>query len=236
MNRLTIEHFLYATDFELCQYMILDCLKNYERDFFRNKLYPGLSELSELNLSFKDILSDDETLNDLFVERYNRRVGSDENVIVEEVKMSPDQKDRAMALISWAQPFVQEMIDEGKIVYEFVKKNIKIEEIGIISSHKEEGYLIVPDNRESVFHLHRYEIKLSVDGKKTQRKLNTQYLQSIERASLDTSPESTILELFEQYSDMPNSATYMCTTDLDFPFMETILPVAKRKLMSRMAA
>ena len=40
-----------------------------------------------------------------------------------------------------------------------------------------------------------------------------------------------VLELIEANRDLPNPATYLFETDLDFPFNETILPVAKRKFL-----
>lgn len=236
MNKLTIDTFLYAADIELCQYKVLDSLKQYSQEFHRNRLYPGLSEISELNLAIKEIDDDESVLEDLFVERFNKSVSSYDGILVEEVKMSEEQQHRAMELIEWAKPLVQDLVNEGKVIYEFVKKNIRIEEIGIVSNQKDEGYILFPDNREEIFQLHRYEVRMLNEGRKTQRKLSTKYLQSIERLSLDTTPEAALLSLFEQYADMPNSATFMCTTDLDFPFFETILPVAKRKLMARMAA
>ncbi|MBK7032936.1 MAG: hypothetical protein IPH49_06685 [Ignavibacteria bacterium] len=47
-------------------------------------------------------------------------------------------------------------------------------------------------------------------------------------------PEDLKLALVEQHQDMPNPATFLMDSDLDFPFDETILPVAKRKLMRRL--
>jgi hypothetical protein len=40
--------------------------------------------------------------------------------------------------------------------------------------------------------------------------------------------------LIAEHRELPNPATYLCQTELDFPFQETILPVAKRKLLRRL--
>lgn len=234
MIKLTIDSFLYVNDFELTTYRILDSLKSYAQEFHRNKLYPGLSELIELNLALKDI--DEGSLNDLYIEKYNKPSFSDDRMMIETVEITDDYIDQVIDLVEWAKPYIREAIDEGKILYEFVKKNIKIEEIGDTESCREEGYVLIPDNKSDVIQLMRYDISVSVNGRKQQRKLNTRFLQSIDRITIDETPQDTVLELFKYYADMPTSPTFICTTELDFPFTETILPVVKRKLMSRMAA
>ena len=50
-------------------------------------------------------------------------------------------------------------------------------------------------------------------------------------SSILETPEDLKLTLMEHHKEMPNPATFLMDTDLDFPFDETILPVAKRKLM-----
>ncbi|MGE5411683.1 MAG: hypothetical protein ACM3MI_12050 [Clostridiales bacterium] len=234
MNKLTIDTFLYVSDFELTTYRILDSLKNYTQEFNKNRLYPGLSELIELNLALKDV--DDSNLNDIYIENYNRPSHSSENLMIETVEITDEYIEEVVNLIEWAKPLIREMIDEGKILYEFVKKNINIEEIGVADSCKEEGYILVPDNKFEAVQLLRYDITLTSNGKKQQRKLNTRFLQNIDKVYIDNAPQDTVMELFRDYADMPTSPTFICTTELDFPFSETILPVVKRKLMSRMAA
>ncbi|MCU7490976.1 MAG: hypothetical protein ACM3UR_04355 [Bacteroidota bacterium] len=234
MNKLILDTFLYVTDFELSSYRILDSLKNYNGEFNHNRLYPGLSELIELNLQLKDI--DENNLNDIYIENFAKKKSKDERLMVETIEVTDDYIQQVVDLIEWAKPLIKEAIDEGKILYEFVKKNIYIEEIGIADASREEGYVLIPDNKKSVIQVLRYDISMMSTGKKSQRRLNTRVLQSVDKIFVNQAPNEVIMDLFEQFADMPNSSTFICTTDLDFPFTETILPVVKRKLMSRMAA
>ncbi|MCU7495517.1 MAG: hypothetical protein HF314_01070 [Ignavibacteria bacterium] len=234
MNKLTLDTFLYVTDFELSSYKILNSLKNYNKEFNHNRLYPGLSELIELNLQLKEI--DENNLNDVFIENLSSRKSKDDRLMVETIEVTDDYIQQVVDLIEWAKPLVKDTIDEGKILYEFVKKNIYIEEIGIADASREEGYVLIPDNRQAMIQVLRYEISMTSSGKKSQRKLNTRVIQSVDKVYVNQAPNEVIMDLFEQFADMPSSSTFICTTDLDFPFSETILPVVKRKLMSRMAA
>ncbi|MGE5401562.1 MAG: hypothetical protein ACM3S2_14265 [Ignavibacteriales bacterium] len=234
MNKLTLDTFLYVSDYELTMYRILDSLKSYNNEFNRNKLYPGLSELIELNLNLKDV--DENNLNDIYVENLTKPKMHEDCLMIETIEVTDEYVQQVISLIEWAKPLIKETIDEGKILYEFVKKNINIEEIGLADSNKEEGYVLISDNREAMIQVLRYDITLLSSGRKSQRKLNTRLLQSIDKVFVDKAPQSAIMDLFQQFADMPSASTFLCTTDLDFPFTETILPVVKRKLMSRMAA
>jgi hypothetical protein len=44
------------------------------------------------------------------------------------------------------------------------------------------------------------------------------------------------LGLINKFPDLPNPVLYKIETDIDFPFIETVLPVAKRKLIQQLAA
>ena len=43
------------------------------------------------------------------------------------------------------------------------------------------------------------------------------------------------LGLVKEYEELPNPATFKMECDIDFPFEETILPIAKRRLVKRLA-
>lgn len=49
-------------------------------------------------------------------------------------------------------------------------------------------------------------------------------------------PEKIKEELIKERNDLQNPATFFLDTELDFPFTETIMPVAKRKMISHIAA
>ena len=59
-------------------------------------------------------------------------------------------------------------------------------------------------------------------------------LHSIDKLLLN-SPELIKHYLINTYKDFPNHAAFVCETDLDFPFNESIFPVAKRKLVDLLA-
>jgi hypothetical protein len=64
--------------------------------------------------------------------------------------------------------------------------------------------------------------------------LKRRLIESLQQARIKRPPESIKLGLVERFQDLPNPATYVCDTDLDFPYAETILPIVNRKQMKRL--
>jgi hypothetical protein len=56
------------------------------------------------------------------------------------------------------------------------------------------------------------------------------------RKSLGETFESIKLGLVKRFRELPNPATYLATSSLALPLQETLLPVAKRRLMRELAS
>ena len=233
MTKLTLKTFLAGTgDVEAAQYQVLEGLKAYYNEFSHNRLYPSLSELVELHRALVEIIT---SMNDIqgHLPHELKEVDLEEGKLVYQTQeMSDDELARAADLIVWALPKIQKAIDEGVDIYNFVDEHIQIEQVGILPMYREEGYWFVPEHRAALLHLLRYELSLFTSANERYRRLKTVNIGEIEQRFIHRSPESIKLQLIEQYRDLPNPATYMCETDLDFPYNETILPIAKRKLMA----
>ncbi|OGU44313.1 MAG: hypothetical protein A2000_01155 [Ignavibacteria bacterium GWB2_36_8] len=95
---------------------------------------------------------------------------------------------------------------------------------------------MITDNIAAKLQVHRYESSLFFSGKEKFRTLKTEFVRSETQQVIKKSPESIKQDLLKERQDLPNPATFICDTDLDFPFAETIFPIAKRKLMTLLAA
>jgi hypothetical protein len=127
-------------------------------------------------------------------------------------------------------------IEEGMHIYNFVDEHISIEEVGIMPAYREEGYWLVPDTRAAHLNLLRYQVSLFSSTSERYRALKTVVVDSLAEGAIKLSPESVKLLLMKRYQDLPNPATYRCEVDMDFPYLETILPVGKRKLMAQLVS
>jgi hypothetical protein len=234
MHKLRLDTFLSgSTDPETRQYHVLEGLKRHYAEFSHNRLYPSLAELVALHAALTNILN---SMTDIqgHLPHDLKEVDLEEGKLVYNTGgTTNDEFVGAAELIAWALPRIKQAIEEGISIYNFVEERIKIDHVGILPMYREEGYWFVPENRAALLHLLRYELSLFTAASERFRSLKTTNIGEVEQKFLLQSPESIKLRLIEQYRDMPNPATFVCETDLDFPYAETILPIAKRKLMAQ---
>ncbi|MER3523397.1 MAG: hypothetical protein C4326_04850 [Ignavibacteria bacterium] len=233
MRKLTLDTFLAGIgDIESAQYRVLEGLKEYYGEFSHNKLYPSLAELVDLHSALVKIINSMSDMQGHLSHELKEVDLEHGKLVYETTGLTDDDLARAAELILWALPKIQQAIDEGVSIYNFVDEHMKIEQVGILPMYREEGYWFVPEHRAALLHLLRYELSLFTSANERYRRLKTVNIGEIEQRFIHRSPESIKLQLIEQYRDLPNPATYVCETDVDFPYNETILPIAKRKLMA----
>ncbi len=237
MGKLTLEMFTSGLgDVESRQYEVLQGLKELYDRFSHNKLYPDLSDIIQLENTLEALLYSHDEL-----QKHLPRSVTDLDleqglVIIDTLGVPFPELERIFDSIAWAIPLLRKAIVEGTIIYNFVEENISIEEVGIVPAYRQEGYWFVPELKADLLHLLRYEMSLISSATERFRSLKTTLFDSLEERAIKHSPESVKLSLMERYADLPNPATYRCEVDIEFPYQETILPVAKRKLMARLVA
>jgi hypothetical protein len=134
----------------------------------------------------------------------------------------------------WALPKIKAAIEEGQTIYNFVEKHVALEEVGLVPSYVDEGYLLVPEPKTSRLHVVRYEVSIFTSAEQKFRNLKTETVKSYDVNAIDASPWHVKQHLMKELRDLPNPATYTFTSELDYPYDETLLPIAKRKLLRRL--
>ena len=223
------------SDFEMRQYKVLAALKAISKDFRNNRIYPHLSELVELKNVLADIKNRLEDLRNEFPKRIKNIDLVNKEIEHEVVFVDGSDLSRVEDLIEWALPLIDEKIQEGIAIYEYVNEEIEVEEVGILPNYVDEGYFFVPDNEESKLLLYQYEVSIFQSAEDQYRALKTGLLKAINQGQALMSPNSIKLDLIREHKKLPNPATYSFRTQLDFPFTETVFPVVKRKLMRQLA-
>jgi hypothetical protein len=236
MNGLTLDTFITSdTDREKNQYKVLGALRWYSNDLNKKKIYPALGELINLAGILEQILEQKSSLNFSFPKEIKEYDLKNKKLIFQSIEKSDPNVEILFELIEWALPKIKEVIDEGIVLYDFVDKSLKIEGVGLLPIYKDEGYFIIPDNLNQKFQVHRFEFSLFASETEKYRSLKTNLLEVINTV-IEKTPEAIKLDLIKNYNDLPNPATFFCGTELDFPFDETIFPIAKRKLMLSVAS
>ena len=239
MERISIESFFTSeTDLEMNQYRILGGIREVCGNFDKKKIYPTLAALIELKYSIDRIKDERNNLNEKFSKQIKGFDINAQKIIYESAGdvNHNNNLEEIFNLIDWALPYIEDAIDEGIVLFDFVDDNITLEQIGILPMYKDEGYFMVTDNAAFELQVHRYESTLFSADNENYRSLKTEFVKSERQVIIKRSPESIKHELIKERKDLPNPATFLFDSDLDFPFAETIFPVVKRKLMSHIAA
>jgi hypothetical protein len=138
----------------------------------------------------------------------------------------------AIDLIQWAKPKVEATMGEAIVIYDFVYDNIYLESIKPEPAYRDEGYFIIPDYKNSQLLMIEYSILFIDSTNKPARTLKTKLINQVTLDSIHTSIMESGLRMIDKYNNLVNPAIFICKTVLDFPFWETLYPIAKSKLLS----
>jgi hypothetical protein len=237
MEALNLSNFIKAADdLELSKYRVLAILRTYAESLHKNKLYPALAELisikNELELLIEQMsLFDTEFVLNLNFAEFSENFDSDQPF-----EFKDKDLDVVADFIRWALPEIKNSIIEGKAIFDFVDENIALTEIGVMPLYRDQGYFMIPDVKNDLMKIYRFEMTLFSTPENPLRTLKTKLVDLISLKAPETnSPLDLKHSLIKKYPDLPNPATYCFETTLDLPFVETILPVAKRKLVRKLA-
>lgn len=235
MTSLHLDMFIGAfRDYEASRYRVMSGIQRIRHDFSQNRIYPTLAELIDLFQTLQRITGHGEAIRRELPKEI-RRIDLEANqIIFDPASMERSDFEAIEELIHWALPAIQQAIEEGKTIFNFVDENLTLAGVGIVPSYLEEGYLLVPDVRCGLLHVLRYEVSIFSGTEQKFRNLKTTAVRAVPLNSINTTAGNLKLELIRSNRDMPNPATYLFETELDFPYDETILPVAKRKFLRRL--
>lgn len=133
----------------------------------------------------------------------------------------------ALDLARWALPLLQAVIEEGRVVYDFVSEHSELWSVGLVPSYRDEGVLLIEDG--DAFRVLRYSVSPLSDASGEYRALRTSALE----VALDPlgTPSEWKAALAEAVPELPMPAAFRIAADVDLPVDATLVPVAKRKLL-----
>lgn len=227
---LSFELFAAADDAEKARYQILAALGTVRDDFRRTRLYPHLGDLVRLRRSLAGLVEERDAL---LGEQRGPLTGIDlENGKL--VYAAPEgDKLPFEELIAWGLPLLEGLIEEGRALYDFVEEHAAVDVVGIASAYQAEGFLLVPE--DAGFSVRRYTVSLFTRAGERYRSIRTTPPVHL-RADTAVEARRHLPDAIPEAADWPNPATYVVRSDVDLPVEETLLPVAKRKLLHALAS
>jgi hypothetical protein len=220
-------------DFEYKKFMLLAYLQEVKSQFDDYKLYPSLADLVFHYNNLISIKEKGEILKNSFPQRLTKADLQKLRLIYEKIVEDEPLMQELNDIMSFAIPLIREALDEGKEVYEYIESKVSLTPVGISPLYAKEGYLLVQERLQVEVKIFRYQLTVFTDAEEKYRALHLHFLESVERR-LGYSFEHMKLELARRYSDLPNPATYLLDADILCPYQETLLPIAKRRLVKEL--
>jgi hypothetical protein len=217
-------------DFEYKKYLLLAYLKDVKENFNDRKLYPYLSDLL---FHYKNLLSIKENkklLRENFPKQISKADFEKLEVIYDELINDDKVMQDIEEILMYSLPKLKEHLVEGKDIYDFVEEQLTISSVGVSPLYPDEGYLLIYKPGSSETQVYEYQLTIFQNADEKYRGIHTHFLETISKSIFMTF-EAMKVDLIRKYKKMPNPATYLVDSRVDYPFQETLLPIAKRLLV-----
>lgn len=221
-------------DFESKKYTLLAYLQKVNACFGANKLYP---ELGDIIFHYNNLL----TFRDqkrLLQNRFPRKLTGVQlerlELIYEEMIADDELMQEIEQIVQFASMRMKMAITDGTDLYDYVEHKLSITPVGVLPLEVDNGYFFLCDGYGRDIRVYQYKLSIIEKSDDRYRALRSQYVSSWERNFTNTY-ESIKVELMRQQPQPVPPAVYSIETPLTFPVEETLLPIAKRSLVRRIA-
>ena len=134
------------------------------------------------------------------------------------------------SITDYALPRFKNTIQEGEGLREEVEKSISIAPVGILPLYKNDGYLFLYEPTISETRIYQYNLTIYENNHEKRRGLKTFYIDTVKRSVVNTF-ENIKIDLVKRFRHLPNPATYLVESKFVLPLEETLLPIAKKKVV-----
>jgi len=222
-----------GSDWETNQYAILNKVKLWLSHLHKNRLFPALEESIELNLSLEEILKENLECKLWFDNEIRARRINERYTVYEKAHQIEFQLDRLFEFIEWAIRLNKPVIEEGFILKNFIEENIFVRQISFSDkNYLGKGYFTLPDNKKSLLNIYLYEMGWDWELENSRNVMKTKLIRSIPNQLVKNPVDELIHEFLKHSQELYEPVVYVIETDLDFPYKETIFPLAEEKLIS----
>lgn len=217
-------------DTEYKQYILLGWLQRIRKEYDAARLYPALSESIEAHRKLASLAAARSAID---AKSHGTVTGIDWSKLALKKDVHtphPELNHYLTELIAFALPRIERSVEEGKSLYDWVEEQVEFDTVGLLPLYKDEGYLLVLEcDEEGVLAFRYRKSKVELDHAPAHQ-LEIQLVDQTRR-SLSNTLAQVKLNLVKKFTDLPNPATYLFRSKLGFPLAETLLPIARRRLL-----
>lgn len=220
-------------DYEYKKYVLLAYLKDIKKHFNMTELYPFMSDLIFHYRNLIKVKESKELMYDSFPESLSKADFGKLQLTYDKIIKDDDVMKELEDIIAFALPNLKSTLEEGKELFEFVEEQIELAPVGVSPIYSDEGYLFLNQNAKQEISIYRYQVTFFEHAEEKYRSMSTQFIMN-EMKGLSKTYENIKIALTKKFTELPNPATYLAVSKLNFPLAETLLPVAKRMLVRKL--
>ncbi len=226
-----------GSDWESNQYKILIKVKEWSLNFNKNKLFPSIEEAIQLNLALEDLLRENIECKLWFDNEIKGRMIGERVIVYEKAHQVGHQLDKLLNFIDWALQLNRPVLEEGRIIKNFVEDNLIVKRISRVEkNYHGKGYFSIPDNKKELLNIFLYEIIWDWSQENLYQRITSNLVKSIELKSINSSIEEMMLNFISYSKEMHEPVAFIIQSDLDFPFLETMFPIGEEKLLKHLCS
>lgn len=220
-------------DLEYKQYILLGYLQGIKSEFDRACLYPPLSDLQSQFRQLSMLQANWDALESSFPREASHIDPNQLELVYQPKFQLSDAVQVVEELIAYALPQIERVMEEGIALLDFVAEQVEAEPVGVIPLYDREGYLFLREPKRWVS-IYRYRVSRIHDEKEAFHRIQTTFI-ARESMDLHQSWRGMKLRLVRQFEELPNPATFLVGSSLQFPMQPTLLPVAKQMVLQQLS-
>lgn len=213
-------------DFEYKKYVLLAYLQNVKQHFNKTELYPPLSDLIWHYKNLLSIKTSYEQFDSGFKKELESFDAKDLKLIYTQHKQE-EWLQEMNDIILYATPLLEQNIYEGKEIYDLIEKHLSLNTVGIMPVNHSEGYFLFHYTKSKKVPAYYYSVSKIHTTEGLGRAIYTSYAGTF-TVGIKKTYESIKEQLIKSNKDLPVPAVYSIQTELEVPFKETLMPIAKR--------
>jgi hypothetical protein len=217
-------------DFELKKYTLLAYLKEINKYFNENKLYP---QLADVIFHYNNIVAFRENkryLQEQFPKKLTGIQIEKLQLLYEQMIEDDQLMEELEEIINYSAGQMRSTIQDGTEIYEFIENKLNITPVGIVPLDSVEGYFLLCEGAARNTWVYQYRLSIFERHDEKYRSMKTEFVDVWQRTIVN-SYENIKSELIRNKTELPNPAVYAIETELSYPLEETLLPIAKRSLV-----
>ena len=220
-------------DAEYKRYKLLAYLKGVEADFAAFKVYPALADLGRHYDNLYAFRRQQDAIRSAFPKEITGADLETGHLTYRPTVPEPEGLAQLEQVIDFALPALNRQVENGKQLFNAVEADLSICPLGLLPLQREAGYAFVHTCRRHEVDVYAYRLTWTGTPTAPARQLEWRFVEQAEHSLVNTFEQIKYRLIASHKGPMP--AAYLIEAATPYPNYETLLPVAKRKLVRMLA-